>query len=101
MRSTTTIVLLLLFIGYMYQSSREKKYEKKVGEELIRIKSLPNYGRVVHLKSKGRSYYAQVRRWEVPEAGEGIAELWCFEGPNPDGYTHYFLWEHDKLEFLD
>jgi hypothetical protein len=60
-----------------------------------------NYRRLVSFTHKGRKYEARIRRWDVPEAGPDIAELWCIVGSNPDGWTQFFLWEKDELKFVD
>lgn len=95
-------VLALAVVAALWYRSNYKGAMKMYERErmLNKLASGENYRRMVKFTHKGRKYEARVRRWNVPEAGEGIAELWCVDGSNPDGWTQYFLWEHDKLEFV-
>lgn len=70
-------------------------------EKMLNILSSgEHYRRLVGFTHNGRKYEARVRRWNVPEAGPGIAELWCIEGSNPDGWTQFFFWDKRDLELL-
>lgn len=90
-------IIPILAAIYAFESWSGKKAQRKRDEEVERIKSLPNYRRLVSLKTNGREYVAAIAEWDKKP---GFAEIWCIEGPNPDGYTYHFLWPHDELEFL-
>jgi len=93
-------LVIIPFLGVIYwlENWHGKRFERERAAELKRLKSLPNYRRLVSLKSKGREYVACVAEWNKKP---GVAELWCIEGPNPDGYSYHFLWPHDELEFIN
>ena len=97
---TGVAVVVVLFFWYRQSCIKADERER---EYLKLLKSLPNYRRlVVILSSEGtkREYFARVMRWDVPD-NDKQAELWCIEGPNPDGYTYTFLWNKDDLEFVE
>jgi len=94
------LVVVGLIALWYFEGCRGKKALRDHQEMLNKLKQGDNYYRLVRLEHKGKEYLCRVRRWNVPEAGPGIAELWSIEGSNPDGWTQYFMWEHDKLEFL-
>lgn len=94
------VVLLAIFYYYRWTNIQA---DKKDTERLRELKSLPNYRKlVIILSSEGtrREYFARVLRWDVP-GHEEKAELWCVEGPNPNGYTGSFLWDKSDLEFVE
>lgn len=88
-------VLVFLFFYYRWHNIQADKREVA---RMSRIKSLPNYRRLVSLNDNGREYFARVLVWD---ARENEAELWCVMGPNPDGYTGSFFWDRSQLEFID
>lgn len=95
-------LLVALLTALWYRSNYKgamKMYEEQ--RLLAKLSQGENYRRLVGFTDKGRKYEARIRRWDVPEAGPGIAELWCIEGSNPDGWTQFFLWEKESLKFLD
>lgn len=96
------VVVIACLVALWYRSNYKgamKMYEHE--KMLNRLAQGENYRRLVRFTHNGRKYEARIRRWDVPEAGPGIAELWCVEGSNPDGWTQFFLWEKSELKFID
>lgn len=103
MNVLTGCILLAFAVG-VFEFWRGVRVDRNRTKLLEELKAGEHYRRLVVIKSsigQPREYYAYVRRWNAVEAGPGIAQLWCDEGSNPDGWTQYFLWEHDDLEFVD
>lgn len=96
-------VLVVAILAALWYRSNYRGAMKMYEHErmLNKLSSGENYRRLVGFTHKGRKYEARIRRWDVPEAGPGIAELWCIEGSNPDGWTQFFLWKKEELKFLD
>lgn len=87
-----------LYHKFVVVPARIRQYAEE--KELKRLHSLPNYRKMVVIKSSEdseRVYYARVREWT--EGDKAI--LWCVEGPNPDGYTDNFAWPKSDLEFVE
>jgi hypothetical protein len=96
------MVVIAVVVALWYRSNYKgamKMYEEQ--KLLNRLAHGENYRRLVGFTHKGRKYEARIRRWNVEESGPNVAELWCTEGSNPDGWTQFFLWDKDDLKFLD
>lgn len=96
------MVVIAVVVALWYRSNYKgamKMYEEQ--KLLNRLAHGENYRRLVGFTNKGRKYEARIRRWNVEESGPNVAELWCTEGSNPDGWTQFFLWDKDDLKFLD
>jgi hypothetical protein len=91
-----TLATLWYFLNYKGVETL-LKHER----ELNKLMRGENWYRPVKFENNGREYIARVRRWDVPESNLDVAELWCTEGSNPDGWTQFFLWDKDDLKFLD
>ncbi|AXH49297.1 hypothetical protein HWB76_gp105 [Streptomyces phage Blueeyedbeauty] len=93
------LALLALFL-YLYERNRGVRAARNSRQRLENLKKGENYGRWFTIASSldsGRVYYGKVIRWDVPEDPRNVAELYCVEGSNPDGWTPSFLWDKDDL----
>ncbi|AXQ63427.1 hypothetical protein SEA_COMRADE_190 [Streptomyces phage Comrade] len=91
---------ILAVILYSYERNRGVQAARKSRERLEALKKGENYGRWFTIASSldsDRVYYGKVIRWEVPEDPNDVAELYCVEGSNPDGWTPSFVWPKDDL----
>ena|ERR1043165_177138 len=96
------VLVVAILAALWYRSNYKgamKMYEHE--RELSKLASGENYRRLVRFTHNNRKYEARIRRWDVPESDENVAELWCVEGSNPDGWTQFFLWNKDELKFVD
>lgn len=96
------VLVIAILAALWYRSNYKgamKMYESE--HELRKLSDGEHYRRLVSFTHKGRKYEARIRRWEVPESERNVAELWCIEGSNPDGWTQFFLWEKDELKFIN
>jgi len=94
------VLALLAALLYLRERNRGVRAARKSRERLEKLKQGENYGRWFTIASsldEGRTYYGKVIRWDVPEDDRNVAELYCVEGSNPDGWTPSFLWEKDDL----
>ncbi|QIQ63048.1 hypothetical protein SEA_MOAB_194 [Streptomyces phage Moab] len=96
------LIALALLAGflYLYERNRGKRAARASRERLENLKQGENYGRWFTIASsigEKREFYGKVIRWEVPEDPRNVAELYCIEGSNPDGWTASFLWDKDDL----
>lgn len=94
-------LLVVVFLAVLWYIERCKGIEaiRNNRAELEELKQGDNYRRLVRLHKKDREYIARVRKWNI-EDKPGQAELWCIEGPNPDGWTQFFFWNKDDIEFV-
>lgn len=96
------LVVLALLAGLLYYKERTRgiRAARKSRERLEELKKGENYGRWFTIASsldEDKVYYGKVIRWNVPEDDRDVAELYCVEGSNPDGWTPSFLWSKDDL----
>lgn len=75
------------------------KYLLETERTLRQLERGENYYRMVEFDHNERTYLARVRRWNISDRA-GMAELWCVEGSNPDGWTEFFFWDKDELRFV-
>lgn len=98
----TVLVILAVIAGILYYKERSRgvREAKKSRDRLEKLKQGENYGRWFTIASSldsGKIYYGKVIRWDVPEDDRDVAELYCVEGSNPDGWTPSFLWLKNDL----
>ncbi len=96
--------ILFAFVVGVFEFSRGVRVDNDRRKLLEELQAGEHYRRLVRIKSsmgQSREYYAFVRRWNVPESDHDVAELWCDEGSNPDGWTQFFFWDRSDLEFVD
>ncbi|AXG66266.1 hypothetical protein SEA_ANNADREAMY_181 [Streptomyces phage Annadreamy] len=96
------LIVLALLAAFLYLRERNRgiRAARKSRERLEALKKGENYGRWFTIASsldEERTYYGKVIRWDVPEDPRNVAELYCVEGSNPDGWTPSFLWYKDDL----
>jgi hypothetical protein len=96
------LIALALLAGFLYLYERRNgvRAARKSRERLVELKKGENYGRWFTIASSldtKKVYYGKVIRWDVPEDPRNVAELYCVEGSNPDGWTPSFLWDKDDL----
>jgi hypothetical protein len=95
------LILLALVAAALYIKERRSgiRAAKRSRERVEQLKAGENYGRLVRFNHKGKEYIASVAKWNIYDK-PGYASLWCIEGPNPDGWTQFFSWKKEDLEFL-
>ncbi len=96
------LIVLAIVAGILYykEHNRGVREARKSRRRLEELKRGENYGRWFTIASSVNSdkvYYGKVIRWDVPEDPRDVAELYCVEGSNPDGWTPSFLWSKDDL----
>lgn len=94
-------LLVVVFLVVLWYIERRKGVQaiREHRKELEELKQGDNYRRLVRLDKNGREFIARVRKWNI-EDKPGQAELWCLEGPNPNGWTKSFYWNKDEIEFI-
>lgn len=94
------VLAIIAIVLYAYENNRGKRQARLSRERLENLKQGENYGRWFTIASsigEEREYYGKVIRWEVPEDDRDVAELYCVEGSNPNGWTPSFLWFKNDL----